>query len=155
MIGPPEEADVPALVGLLEELDRFYGVTEFEPAHVRAERVRMALFGTPPAAHALVARDGGDGKDHGGDIVGIAAYAFHWPAKDLRTSVFLKDLFVVAGHRDSGVGEQLLRAVRAIAAERGCDRVDWTVDPWNDAARRFYERLGARPDGRAFYRWEG
>ena len=148
MIGPPEEADVPALAGLLEQLDRFYGVTEFEPGPVRAERVRAALFGTPPAAHALVARDGDD-------LVGIAAYAFHWPAKDLRTSVFLKDLFVVEGHRDSGVGERLLRAVRAIAAERGCDRVDWTVDPWNDAARRFYERLGARRDGRAFYRWEG
>ena len=138
---------MPALVALLEELDRFYGVTEFDTAEVRAERIRAALFGTPPVVHALVARDGAE-------LVGIAAYSFHWPAKDLRTSVFIKDLFVTARHRGGGVGEQLIRAVRAIAAERGCARVDWTVDPWNEEARRFYERLGARHDGRRFYRWD-
>jgi GNAT superfamily N-acetyltransferase len=147
VIGPPEEADVPALVDLLEQLDRFYGVTEFEPAGLRAKRVRDVLFGTPPAAHALVARDGGA-------LVGIATYSFHWPAKGLRTSVFMKDLFVAESHRGAGVGEQLVRALRAAAAERGCGRVEWTVDSWNDGARRFYERLGARRDGRRFYRWD-
>lgn len=147
MIGPPEEADVPALVGLLEQLDRFYGVTEFEPAVVRAARVRDVLFGTPPAAHALVARDGGT-------LVGVATYSFHWPARDLRTSVFMKDLFVAESHRGAGIGEQLLRALREIAAEHGCGRVEWTVDAWNEGARRFYDRLGARRDGRGFYRWE-
>lgn len=146
MIGPPEEADIPALVGLLEELDRFYGVTEFPPADVRTARVRDALFGRPPAVAALVARQDGA-------LVAVATYSFHWPASDLRTSIFMKDLYVAEGHRGAGIGERLLLELRAIAAERGCSRVEWTTDPWNEGAQRFYDRLGARRDGRQFYRW--
>jgi GNAT superfamily N-acetyltransferase len=145
VIEPPNETDVPALVELLEALDRFYGVTEFEPAGVRAARIRDALFGTPPAAHALVAREGEA-------VVGIATYSWHWPAAGLRASVFMKDLFVAEGHRGAGVGERLLHALRTIAAERGCGRVEWTADAWNEGAQRFYDRLGARRDGRQFYR---
>jgi GNAT superfamily N-acetyltransferase len=145
VIEPPNDTDVPALVDLLEALDRFYGVTEFEPAGVRATRVRDALFGTPPAAHALVAREGGA-------LVGIATYSWHWPASDLRTSLFMKDLFVAEGHRGAGVGERLMQALRTLAAERGCGRVEWTADAWNEGAQRFYDRLGARRDGRQFYR---
>ncbi|MGH3758517.1 N-acetyltransferase family protein [Actinophytocola sp.] len=146
-IGPPVRADVSALVALLEELDHFYGVTEFEPFPARAARIADVLFGTPPAAHALVARVGGI-------PVGIATYTYHWPAKDLRTSIFLKDLFVTAGHRGAGIGERLLHGLRELAAERGCSRVEWTADRWNEDALRFYDRLGAKRDGRQFYRWD-
>jgi GNAT superfamily N-acetyltransferase len=146
VIAPPDETDVPALVGLLEELDRFYGVTEFPPAAVRARRVRDALFGDPPAVFALVARQGAA-------LTGIATYSYHWPASDLRTSIFLKDLYVAERYRGDGIGERLLRELRAIARERGCPRVEWTADRWNEGAQRFYDRLGARRDGRQFYRW--
>lgn len=146
MIGPAKEDDIPALVGLLEELDRFYGVTEFPPEDVRAERVRDALFGNPPAVAALVAK-------HDNVLVGVATYAYHWPASDLRTSIFLKDLYVVERHRKNGIGERLLNELRVIARERGCSRIEWTADRWNEGAQRFYDRLGARRDGRQFYRW--
>jgi GNAT superfamily N-acetyltransferase len=75
-------------------------------ASLRADRIRAALFGNPPAAHALVAR-------HGGTLAGIATYAYHWPAAGLRTSIFMKDLYVAEGHRGAGVGERLLRTLRA------------------------------------------
>jgi GNAT superfamily N-acetyltransferase len=146
VIGPPNEADLPALVGLLEELDRFYGVTEFPSADIRAARVRDALFGDPPAVFALVAR-------WDSTLVGIATYSYHWPASDLRSSIFMKDLYVVERHRGDGIGARLLHELRAVAAGRGCSRVEWTADPWNEGAQRFYDRLGARRDGRQFYRW--
>jgi GNAT superfamily N-acetyltransferase len=146
VIGPPEEADIPALAGLLEELDRFYGVTEFPHADVRAARIRDALFGEPPAVAALVAR-------HGTKLVGIATYSYHWPTTDLRSSIYMKDLYVAEAHRGDGVGERLLRELRAIAAARGCSRVEWTADSWNAGAQRFYDRLGAHGKERPFYRW--
>jgi GNAT superfamily N-acetyltransferase len=147
VIEPPEEADIPALVGLLEDLDRFYGVTDFPPADVRAALVREALFGSPPAAAALVAR-------RGDKLVAVATYSFHWPTTGLRSSLFLKDLFVAERYRGDGVGEELMRELRAIATARGCSRVEWTADSWNDGALRFYERLGARAKDRPFYRWD-
>jgi RimJ/RimL family protein N-acetyltransferase len=38
----------------------------------------------------------------------------------------------------------LLTHLAAIAVERGCGRMEWTVLDWNEAALRFYERMGAR-----------
>ncbi|MGH3878907.1 MAG: GNAT family N-acetyltransferase [Actinophytocola sp.] len=145
MIEPPKEDDVPALVGLMEDMMRHYGRTEFEPAAVRAQQIRAALFGTPPTAHALVARDGAE-------LVGIATYSFQWPSDDLRPAVSMKDLYVAGPHRGRGVGEKLVRALRAIAAERGSGRLEWMVNTWNDGARRFYDRLGARPHDSVVYR---
>ena len=63
----------------MEEMDRFYGVTEFEPAKVRSAQVKARLFCDPPAAHVLLARDGDR-------IVGLASYSFLWPAVGLTQS---------------------------------------------------------------------
>jgi GNAT superfamily N-acetyltransferase len=125
---------------------------------------------TSPWSHGTFGAPAGVGEDHivieppnetdvpalvareGEAVVGIATYSWHWPAAGLRASVFMKDLFVAEGHRGAGVGERLLHALRTIAAERGCGRVEWTADAWNEGAQRFYDRLGARRDGRQFYR---
>jgi RimJ/RimL family protein N-acetyltransferase len=39
-----------------------------------------------------------------------------------------------------------MAAVAAIARERGCRRLSWSVLDWNRPALDFYERLGARED---------
>jgi GNAT superfamily N-acetyltransferase len=62
----------------------------------------------------------------------------------------LEDLFVLEQWRGRGIGLQLLRALAALAVERGCARLEWTVLDWNEAAIGFYEQQGARvlPDWR-------
>jgi RimJ/RimL family protein N-acetyltransferase len=44
----------------------------------------------------------------------------------------------------------LLRALAALALERGCGRFEWTVLDWNTPSIRFYESMGATmlPDWR-------
>lgn len=67
--------DVPALAELLEEMDRFYGVTEFDPIDERSKQIHGLLFGEHRAAFVLLARDDLDDR-----VIGFAAYSFVWPA---------------------------------------------------------------------------
>ena len=46
-------------------------------------------------------------------------------------------------HRGKGHGAALLRALAAIAVERGCGRLEWSVLDWNEPAKGFYRSLGA------------
>lgn len=46
--------------------------------------------------------------------------------------------------RGQQIGEELMRAAAREAAARGCGSVRWTVASWNEAGKRFYERLGAQ-----------
>jgi GNAT superfamily N-acetyltransferase len=58
--------------------------------------------------------------------------------------VYLEDLFVDPAARGGGVARRLVEALAAEAQERGCARVEWAVLDWNEAAKAFYRRLGAR-----------
>jgi GNAT superfamily N-acetyltransferase len=147
--------DVDAIVALYAELDEFYGEGEGvgegvagasdAPAE-RAERVRSALFGDPPAGRALLAWDGPV-------LAGFAGYQFIWPSSALTTSLYLKELYVTSAYRRAGVGRLLMDWLRAIAVARGCTRLEWTTDTSNGRAQLFYESLGAEPlETKLFYR---
>jgi ribosomal protein S18 acetylase RimI-like enzyme len=140
------ERDVAAIVSLLEELDRYYGATTFEPAEEREKTVASLLFGDNPAAHVLLARTGSD-------AVGIATYSFLWPAAGVTRSLFLKELYVSQQYRGRGIGRALVRQVCGVAMASGCSRVDWTADRDNPLAEGFYRKLGAPVDAtKLFYR---
>ena len=62
-----------------------------------------------------------------------------------RRGLYLEDLYVRPAHRRLGVGRALLTRLAAIAVERNCGRMEWSVLDWNDSAQHFYERLGAFP----------
>jgi len=140
-------ADVDALVALYAELDEFYGVPGAQDAPAeRASRVRSALFGDPPAGHALLAWDGTI-------LAGLAGYQFIWPSSALTTSLYLKELYVSSACRRAGVGRLLMDRLVAIAVARGCTRLEWTTDTSNAGAQSFYESLGAGPlETKLFYR---
>jgi GNAT superfamily N-acetyltransferase len=139
-------ADVPAVVDMLETVERFYGTTEFGPWAQRADEVRDALFGEPPAAWALLAWDGEQ-------LVGMAAYSFLWPAAGTTRSLFLKELFVVEEHRRAGVGRDLMAALFDVAGKTRCSRVEWQTEVGNAPARAFYNALGVTElDGKVFFR---
>lgn len=174
-VSTAQPGDVPAIVGLLEELGRYYGVTETETRGRRMGQVSEMLFGSPPTAYVLLARDAdgaatGDGDEaadpdregpgregagwDGGLVVGMAAYSFLWPTVGTARSLFLKELYVAEGFRRRGVGKVLMRAVFETATVLGCVRVEWTADPGNTAAQAFYAGLGMTTHPKVFYRVE-
>jgi GNAT superfamily N-acetyltransferase len=75
--------------------------------------------------------------------VGFALYFHSFSTFLGRPGLYLEDLFVRPAHRGRGVGRYLLGWLAQAALERGCGRLEWAVLDWNEAAIRFYRKLGA------------
>jgi GNAT superfamily N-acetyltransferase len=146
VVRPAQPEDLDQLLGLTEEMDRFYGATEFDPVALRRQQLHDAIFSDQPAAHALLAFDG--------DMaVGFATYSFLWPAAGLTRSLYLKELFVAGQQQRKGIGRELMQALFDLAAKHGCSRVEWTTDRDNADAQAFYASFGTAPvDAKLFYR---
>jgi ribosomal protein S18 acetylase RimI-like enzyme len=153
-IGIFEPSQRTALVDLLIELGRHYDA----PGNPTAEEVAAHLDGSltgPTSPVTLVTAEEQEGR-----VVGIVALvvmpSIVEPVGVGRLQAQLKELFVSASHRGTGVGEALLRWSARYALERGCGRLDWNVKAGNAAGIRFYERHGAQVVGdRLSYRISG
>jgi len=144
-----EPQDVPALAVLMEDIDRFYGATDFESFSQRAPQIAASLFQETRAAYVLLAWEGEQ-------LVGMAAYSFLWPAAGVTRSLYLKELYVMESVRRTGIGALFMQALCQVAVEHECSRIEWTADAANVLAEAFYEQLGV-PKNRekVFYRLEG
>ena len=140
-IRPAVPGDVAAVHGMIVAL------AEYEKlAHlcVASEAdVADALFGPRPAAEVLIA-------SQNGTPAGFALFFPNYSTFLGRRGIWLEDLYVQPAFRRQGCAQALLRALAAIAVERGCGRFEWAVLDWNAAAIDFYQRLGVAvlPDWR-------
>ena len=143
----PEDAE--ALARLTEEMDRFYGASEFESLEVRVRQVHEALFSNSTSAYSLLAWDSAM-------LTGFASYSFLWPAVGLTRSLYLKELYVVEHARRKGIGRLLMQHLYDIAVKHNCSRLEWTTDTDNPGAQQFYSELGVPVrESKLFYRIEG
>jgi ribosomal protein S18 acetylase RimI-like enzyme len=93
-----------------------------------------------PHAVVLVARDGVTVVGH---LVGYLSGSS--PTRQPVTYGVLRSLYVDAEHRNSNVGAQLTDAFVAWAIANGCAEAHVESYAANEAAQRFYERLGFQP----------
>lgn len=118
------------------------GLAEYEKLAQECQateaQLERTLFGERPSAEVVLAfRD---------DVpAGFALFFQNYSTFLARPGIYLEDLFVDPAHRGHGVGQALLAHLAAVAVERDCGRLEWSVLDWNADAIRFYERLGARP----------
>ena len=85
-----------------------------------------------------------------------ATFAILHPAQSEHGTLFMKDLFVLDGARDRGLGEVMMRRLAALAVARGCRRFDWTAETDNPRALAFYDRLSAqRVTDKVYFRFTG
>jgi len=140
-IRPAGRSDVPAIHALIRALAEYEKLVDL--CVVTERDLEAALFGTRPAAEALLAwRDG----------VAVA-YALFFPSFSTflgRPGLWLEDLFVQPAYRRQGCAKALLRTLAGIAVDRGCGRFEWAVLDWNAPAIDFYRASGATvlPDWR-------
>ena len=146
-IRPAVAADLPLIAQFIRDL------AEYEKlAHeVRFDEVVLGdrLFGARPYAEVLI-----------GEIDGVAqgfALFFHnFSTFEGKPGIYLEDLFVRPEARGSGLGKALLKRLAALAVERDCARLEWSVLDWNEPAITFYQSLGAKSmDGWTINRVDG
>jgi ribosomal protein S18 acetylase RimI-like enzyme len=73
-----------------------------------------------------------------------------WRGADI---LALDDLFVRDGHRDAGIGRLLMTELARLAAPERL-LIRWEVQPDNEAAQRFYRRLGATLRTKVIAAWQ-
>ena len=128
-------ADAELILSFIQALAAY----EREPNAVLAdaETLRTQLNEPSPPFEWLIA-------ELGGEAVGFALFFHNYSTWRSRRGIWLEDLFVLPERRGRGVGRALLARVAAIAKERGCARLEWTVLDWNQPAIGFYRSLGAQ-----------
>ncbi|MGW0808019.1 N-acetyltransferase family protein [Nonomuraea sp. NPDC002799] len=134
MIRPATPDDVPAILGMIQEL-----ATYEKAAHevsATEEHLRTALFGTAPAAFVHIA-------EHDGEAVGFTLWFLTFSTWKGVHGIYLEDLYVRPEHRGGGHGLALMGELAAICAERGYRRLEWVVLDWNEPSIAFYDKLGA------------
>ena len=86
--------------------------------------------------------------EEGGSVIGFALTYF-----DRDPEPWMESLHVLRGHRSRGAGRLLMRATAEELLARGHRTLRLGVVEGNDAASRFYERLGAIRAGREPADW--
>lgn len=135
-IRPAGPDDVPTILACIRGLAEYERLAH-EVTATEAE-LRESLFGARPQAEVLLALDGEV-------ALGFALFFHNYSTFLARRGLYLEDLFVFPEHRGRGVGRALLARLAALAVERRCGRLEWSVLDWNVEAIRFYESVGARP----------
>ena len=131
---PATRADVPVVARLIRALAEYEHLAH-ECAADEAS-LELHLFGPRPFAEVILA-------EVDGEPAGFAFFFHNYSTFLARPGLYLEDLFVVPERRGLGLGRRLLAALAALAVERGCGRLEWSVLKWNAPAIGFYERLGA------------
>jgi GNAT superfamily N-acetyltransferase len=130
------EADIPLILSLIRALAVY---ERLEHKVVATEDVlRDSLFGARPYAETIIGEE--DGVP-----VGFALFFHNFSTFIGRPGIYLEDLFVKPEFRGRGYGKALLARLGAIAKERNCGRVEWSVLDWNEPSINFYKSLGAVP----------
>ncbi|WP_425956593.1 GNAT family N-acetyltransferase [Xylanimonas sp. McL0601] len=136
VLRPARPGDEPGILACIQALAAY----EREPDAVEATTADLTatLFGPSPATFAHVV-------EHDGRVVGIAVWFLTFSTWTGRHGIWLEDLFVVPEQRGKGYGLTLLRALAAVAAERGYRRLEWSVLKWNTPSIALYDAVGGRP----------
>lgn len=134
-IRPATAADLPLIAQLIRELAEYEKLAHevrFDEAVLGAK-----LFGARPYAEVVIGELSGIPQ-------GFALFFHNFSTFEGRPGIYLEDLFVRPSARGSGLGKALLSHLAALAVERDCARLEWSVLDWNAPAIGFYQALGAR-----------
>ncbi len=128
--------DVPLILEFIRELAEYERAPGSAVATI--DGLTTELFGERPSAEVLIAY-----LDD--EPAGFALFFHNFSTWLGRKGIYLEDIFVRPPARRNGIGEALLREIAAIAVERGCGRLEWSVLNWNELAINFYRKIGAQP----------
>jgi GNAT superfamily N-acetyltransferase len=131
-----KEEDLPEILELIKALAEFENLSDEVVA--TEELLKKTLFGKNSPAEVQIAYD----KNK---TLGFALYFRTFSTFLGRPGIYLEDLYVRESARGKGVGEALLRRLAQRTLAIGGGRLEWSVLNWNEAAIKFYQKMGASP----------
>ena len=134
-IRPATSTDLPLIAELIRALADYEKLAH----EVRFDEATLGekLFGAHPYAEVLIGEIDGVPQ-------GFALFFHNFSTFEGKPGIYLEDLFVRPEARGSGLGKALLTRLAALAVERDCARLEWSVLDWNAPAIGFYQSLGAQ-----------
>lgn len=134
-VRPATRVDLPLVASLIRALADYEKLAH----EVRFDEAVLAdkLFGPRPYAEVVIGEVGGTPQ-------GFALFFHNFSTFEGKPGIYLEDLFVRPEARGSGLGKALLAHLAALAVQRDCARLEWSVLDWNEPAIGFYKSLGAR-----------
>ena len=137
--------DIPEVAALFSEMQRHYK----RPVGGEAAMMAALTACNPRVRHfdpwVLLAKM----EDY---LVGSIVLNVTFPAYELTRALYIRDLFVTAAARRSGIGRLLVNAAAKLTYAKGYSALDWTTEATNTAAQKMYESCGARLLPRIYYR---
>jgi len=143
-VRPAKKEDHPAVERLLRQIAQLHAdlrPENFRPASQKYGQEQFAAMLDDPNAPILVAQDK-HGQVLGYAMLQVKTVGENHPVLLPRTFLYLDDLCVDADARGFGIGTALMEGVRELAKTRGIKKIELNVWECNQAAMRFYERLG-------------
>lgn len=145
LVRPAKLEDGEAVLALIDALAEYEKLDP--PSQDAKARLLAEAFSDRPRFNILLA------EAPGGAICGYAFILETYSTFLALPTLYLEDLFVLPEYRSMGAGSALFSAVKAEAKRRGCGRIEFVVLDWNQLARDFYHRKGARHlDDWCYYR---
>lgn len=139
------KADVTKIFGLIT------GIAEYhEQSHyvlTEPDELLAAGFGADPKFGALLA-------EYDDNIVGFVSYTISYSIWLGREYMHIDDVFVDANYRSKDIGKTLMLEARKFCESLNISRIKWEVEKNNHAAKRFYERLGAKYYEKGVFAWD-
>ena len=134
-IRPVTTADMPDLLALIADYQRFYAGSARDDAH------NAAFFGrfVAPSERGMLL----GAYDDDGAPAGYACLYWTFSSVSATDVVLLNDLYVRPERRGGGVGEELIAAAVDVARERAASHLRWFTALDNRRSQRLYERVGA------------
>jgi len=129
-------ADIPQILAFIRALAEYEKL--LDACVATEDALRQTLFGKHPYAEILIA-------DYNGAPAGFALFFHNYSTFLAKPGIYLEDLFVDPAFRGKGIGKALLTKLAALAVERNCGRLEWSVLDWNEPSIGFYKSLGAVP----------
>jgi GNAT superfamily N-acetyltransferase len=129
---PDDLSLIASLIRALADYEKLADEVRFDEAVLGAK-----LFGARPYAEVIIGEIDGAPQ-------GFALFFHNFSTFEGKPGIYLEDLFVRPEARGSGLGKALLARLAALAVERDCARLEWSVLDWNEPAIGFYKKLGAR-----------
>ena len=129
-----EEKDVSQIVEMIREFAAFENLSDY--CEVTEESLSDAMFGANSCVEGLIAFD----KDK---PIGYALFYENFASFRGQRGLYLEDLYVKPEYRGRKIGEMFLKKLAQTAKLKNFARIDFLVLDWNEAAIKFYKKLGA------------